>query len=575
MPGARPAAPAVTMTITRHFATVQGRWGTRQVHYRRSGRGPLVLLLHQSPQSSRELEPLMEQWGSSFTVVAPDSPGYGLSDPLGVAEASLDDFAAATIEFMDAIGAGRAGVYGYHTGGMIGIALGHRHPERISAATSNGVAILTPEEREAILRGYLPPLEPRWDGSHLAWLWARMREQAIFFPWHVASVATRMEFAVPPPDRLQAGLLEFLRAGDHYHVAYRAAFVYQADAALAETRTPTLATAAAYDPISPHLQRIPAPAAAVTVVLSETPSEALDRCQAHLAAHPGDGLGPPPGPAPVPDRLWSDLVRTGAGYGRLFRGGPPGEVPVVVLHGAGGSAVTVRPLAESLARYVPVLAPDLPGHGEWTGESDGPRLTDLSQWFQDLCQSLGLEKVHLVAPEGAAAIGLSLALNPRCAHRVGRLALVNPHLPGESQRTVARAGINRDGVDWYGGHLLRAWHTVRDGRLFYPWCQRDPAGIRRHEPRLDPRDIHREATELLKAEDRWQSLMEDQLDYPVAVRAGTPALAGRLLLAAAPGWPGQVEARTLAEAAGLPMAQLEPEPDRWGGSIAPFLAVVS
>ena len=42
--------------ITRHFASIPGgRWGPRQVHYRRTGRGPVLILLHQSPLSSRDV----------------------------------------------------------------------------------------------------------------------------------------------------------------------------------------------------------------------------------------------------------------------------------------------------------------------------------------------------------------------------------------------------------------------------------------------------------------------------------------------------------------------------------------
>ena len=78
--------------ISRHFVTVQGNWGPRQVHYRRAGTGPTLLLLHQSPQSSREFEPLMQVWGENFTVIAADAPGYGLSDPLGVAQAEPGGF---------------------------------------------------------------------------------------------------------------------------------------------------------------------------------------------------------------------------------------------------------------------------------------------------------------------------------------------------------------------------------------------------------------------------------------------------------------------------------------------------
>ncbi len=48
--------------ITRHFATItKGRWGARQVHYRRVGSGPLVILFHQSPLSSHDMLATMER----------------------------------------------------------------------------------------------------------------------------------------------------------------------------------------------------------------------------------------------------------------------------------------------------------------------------------------------------------------------------------------------------------------------------------------------------------------------------------------------------------------------------------
>src|SRR5690606_9825364 len=106
---------AVSVAISRHFVTVSDRQGRRQVHYRRAGTGPAILLLHQSPQSSTEMEPLMADWGRHFTLIAPDSPGYGWSDPLATKAASLADFADATLSFADAIGLRRFGVYGFHT----------------------------------------------------------------------------------------------------------------------------------------------------------------------------------------------------------------------------------------------------------------------------------------------------------------------------------------------------------------------------------------------------------------------------------------------------------------------------
>lgn len=202
--------------VSRHFVTIDGRWGPRQVHYRRAGAGPAVLLLHQSPQSSREMVDLMRRWALHFTLIAPDTPGYGSSDPLGPAIVPIADFAAATLEFADAIGIRRFGVYGYHTGASVGAWLAAANAERVSALAANGLVQLTDAERSNILGKYLPPLVPSWDGSHLAWLWARVREQTVFFPWHERSAATRMDFDMPEPNRLHASLMEFLRAGDHY-----------------------------------------------------------------------------------------------------------------------------------------------------------------------------------------------------------------------------------------------------------------------------------------------------------------------------------------------------------------------
>ena len=84
------------MEITRHFVDV----GSRRVHYRRAGKGPPLLMAHQSPRSSAEYEPLMREWGKHFTCIAPDTPGFGQSDPLAIEEPTIDDFADAMLAFL-------------------------------------------------------------------------------------------------------------------------------------------------------------------------------------------------------------------------------------------------------------------------------------------------------------------------------------------------------------------------------------------------------------------------------------------------------------------------------------------
>ena len=205
------------LRIERAFLTLPGR----QVHYRRAGSGPPVVLLHQSPKSSEELIPLIEMLSADFTVLAPDTPGYGLSDPIVSPDddVEIDVFADAVAEFFDGMGLERAGLYGLHTGAAIATRFAARYPGRVMALIANGTLIKTPDERADFLAHYLPRFTPSWDGAHLAWAWSRMREQMIYFPWHRRDPSSRVCFPMTL-DGLQVNSLALLEAGDNYRTAY-------------------------------------------------------------------------------------------------------------------------------------------------------------------------------------------------------------------------------------------------------------------------------------------------------------------------------------------------------------------
>ena len=540
------SSPQPTSALQRHFVIVQGQFGTRQVHYRRGGQGPVVLLLHQSPQSSREMEPLIAAWGEAFTLIAPDSPGYGFSDPLhqpGVTgtSASIDDFAAATLEFAAALGLTRFGIYGFHTGASIGVALAHRYPARVSAVAANGLVILTEKERATILRDYLPPFLPRWDGGHLAWLWGRMREQTIFFPWHDRRAATRMSFDVPGPERLQQGLLEFLAAGADYHVAYRAAFTDRAELRLTTLNVPLLITAAAGDPLASHLGRIGARGATTRIVPSADGNTALGRAFAHLAAHRGDA-----GPVgAVPTRAGSNALPAGASE---YLGAPgqqlravrtaartagPGQT-VLLLHAPGRSAESLRSLANELAEHADVLALDLPGHGASdplpTDAPGGALAGTVVQLAAALTPSLAPAATTLIGIGSSAPVAIELAAH--LGHNT-RVVLLEPQAWSRADADAwRRHGLPDLTPVWAGGHLLEAWHLVRDSRLFSPWFRRDRSAIQPGEPDLDDELIQREVGDLLRANGAWQALLSDALGYGGSwgERSGLPIIE----LAAAP-----------------------------------------
>ncbi|MCA3042008.1 MAG: alpha/beta fold hydrolase, partial [Rhodocyclaceae bacterium] len=103
-----------THPISAQFIDVAGR----RVLVRFAGSGPAVLLLHQSPQNSRALIAWIERLSAHYSVFAPDTPGFGYSDPLPLAQPTIPDYAAALSALLDALGIERVIVNGVHTGAV-------------------------------------------------------------------------------------------------------------------------------------------------------------------------------------------------------------------------------------------------------------------------------------------------------------------------------------------------------------------------------------------------------------------------------------------------------------------------
>lgn len=228
-----------------------------QVHYRTAGKGPTLLLLHQSPRTSEEYSDLIQTLAADYTVIAPDNPGNGMSDPLPQNNPAMKDYAVALVEFLDAINLDSTLIYGFHTGGSIATAAAALFPDRVRFAVTNGLAIFRGQQREDLLANYCPPIEPKIDGSHMDWLWQRFMKQAEFFPWYRTDEAARIN--VPPYSaaKCQSMVEDMLMAGNNYIAPYNAAFAFDP---VAEGMLPAdnlLIMAAAQDPLSSCLDLLP------------------------------------------------------------------------------------------------------------------------------------------------------------------------------------------------------------------------------------------------------------------------------------------------------------------------------
>ena len=128
-------------TITYRHASVDGF----KVFYRESGRvgAPKLLLLHGFPSSSHMFRDLIPELADRFHIVAPDLPGFGLSDMPGrdAFTYTFDNIANVIDRFTEVIGFDRFAVYVFDYGAPTGFRLALKHPERITAIISqNGNA---------------------------------------------------------------------------------------------------------------------------------------------------------------------------------------------------------------------------------------------------------------------------------------------------------------------------------------------------------------------------------------------------------------------------------------------------
>jgi pimeloyl-ACP methyl ester carboxylesterase len=139
---------------------------------------PPLLVLHQTPSNSYEWMPILPLLAQDRVVIAPDTPGYGMSDAPDV-PASIADFAGVMADLLDhlaargEIGGGAFDVMGAHTGSIIATELAVSLPERVRRLVLFGLAAYPEHEREkrlALLLEKFP--RPGGDLAHVEQLWA-------------------------------------------------------------------------------------------------------------------------------------------------------------------------------------------------------------------------------------------------------------------------------------------------------------------------------------------------------------------------------------------------------------------
>jgi pimeloyl-ACP methyl ester carboxylesterase len=247
------------------------------MHVARAGEGAAIVLLHQTPRSWDEFRDVLPLLGERFDAIAIDTIGFGDSarPDWPSSSDSIEQWAAATIGVLDALGLARATFVGHHTGSVTAMEIAASYPDRIDKLVLSAPAFVDDEHRA--LYGEKPPVddvEHRLDGSHLVELWSM---RAPFYPKDV--------------DLLERFMVDALKAGDRAGGGHLTVARYDMESKLPRITAPTLIISPTEDPFAQH---------------------EIEKLRPHLPAATLVEL--PGGMIPAPDQLPAEFARIVADF---------------------------------------------------------------------------------------------------------------------------------------------------------------------------------------------------------------------------------------------------------------------
>jgi pimeloyl-ACP methyl ester carboxylesterase len=135
--------------------------GGLSIFYREAGPsdGPVLLLLHGFPSSSRMFDPLFARLSDRFHLIAPDFPGFGHSDWPDPAtfDYTFDHIATVIGQFTAKLGLSKYHLYFQDYGADVGMRMVVAHPERLQSLIIQNAAL------------HPDALGPLWDTRRAFW----------------------------------------------------------------------------------------------------------------------------------------------------------------------------------------------------------------------------------------------------------------------------------------------------------------------------------------------------------------------------------------------------------------------
>lgn len=216
-----------------------------QIHYRTAGNGRPLVLLHATPRSSRVFGRLLPILARTHRVVAPDTLGFGESDPLPD-PVTMEALAESIADLIDRLELRPAAVFGIHTGNKIGAALAADWPDHVSRFVCCGMTHSIVVEREKrdqaikdIVARYFDKETVTQDDSHLLRGWARTF-QGLSQTWWSEAVVDADPLDDTALSQAALEVLDRIQARASFDAIYRANFGFDLAEALSRVAAPTL-----------------------------------------------------------------------------------------------------------------------------------------------------------------------------------------------------------------------------------------------------------------------------------------------------------------------------------------------
>lgn len=156
-----------------------------------------------------------------------------------------------------------------------------------------------------------------------------------------------------------------------------------------------------------------------------------------------------------------------------WRAAGTGGVPLVMVHPSPFSSLVLEPLVDAMGTDRRVIAPDTLGNGDSCAPAQAtPEIADFADALCRVLDAEGISQADFYGAHTGARIATHIALTrPARVRRIvlDGFGLYTPEALDEILRVYAPAIT----PDSHAGHILWAWHFMRDQHVYFPWFKRD------------------------------------------------------------------------------------------------------